>query len=926
MTNDDRGMRSDAVLPRARLQQLVLDRSDIQICTVVAPAGFGKSTFAAELTRVHRGPSVAVNLTADHAEPGSLVESVLDRLGTPPHQLAPGTRAIAVLDDVHLVAGTPAESDLRALVAATSERCLLVLVGRTAPPVDLHRHRLDGTLVEIDANDLRFRTWEVEELFHRVYRVRFPPAEVAALAAATDGWAAGLQLYRHATQRSTEASRRQQLELLRRSRLETVRSYLTANVLGTLDASLRRFALDASVLGKMTPQLCNRLLDRIDGARCLDQLVALQLFTTRADDGSYRFHDVFRSFLESQLASELTAPMLADRYQGAGLLLEEHGAIADAARAFTLAGSAADAERVLAALGRTIDRTTEDATWFDSIPHGLLADHRVRLARARLLVRAGRPADALTEYGALVSDPNSGSIRPTATMERDRLRRWTDPAELRPDPTDWTSVLRTSIARRSDGLLPGLVSDPATVPLVEGFAALVDGDPHTAVRHLDAVDHSLVDRTASMTASACAALAWWIIDGLDPSDVLARLRDDADRDRLTWATRILRALLLAFPLPQDVPIGELFERLDEEARRHGDPWTRALARLALLLGSAGGTLRPQDEPAVLAHGAEAASMLAALGADSLVTWAVLCSTASGVTATGPGAGDVRTVSGGSDRLAALVRVVADAPPGGSGAVPARDDAAGPRTLQELVGSAAMVGAPCRLRGRLLGVFELTVDAVPVNLERLRPRARSVLRLLALRGGAPVHRDVILATLWPESEPVAAGKRLHVAISAIRHELGPAGRALARTGETYTLGGGGHELTTDVAELDAAITGFDRAVRERDHQRADECARAVMALHAGELLTEEGSATWVVSERETRTRAFVAAALHLARRAEAGEDWDAVIRIAELGLRQDRYQDELWGLTISALQRSNRMAELERARSTYSAVLADLGVR
>ncbi len=85
------------------------------------------------------------------------------------------------------------------------------------------------------------------------------------------------------------------------------------------------------------------------------------------------------------------------------------------------------------------------------------------------------------------------------------------------------------------------------------------------------------------------------------------------------------------------------------------------------------------------------------------------------------------------------------------------------------------GSPGPPRGdpvevRTLGGFALEVDGRRVSLDGVKPRARSLLRLLALHAGAPVHREVIQESLWPESDATAGARSLHVALSALRRLL------------------------------------------------------------------------------------------------------------------------------------------------------------
>ena len=60
---------------------------------------------------------------------------------------------------------------------------------------------VSGELVELDSEALRFRSWEVEELFRLVYREPLSPEGAAALTRRTGGWAAGLMLFHLSTTR-----------------------------------------------------------------------------------------------------------------------------------------------------------------------------------------------------------------------------------------------------------------------------------------------------------------------------------------------------------------------------------------------------------------------------------------------------------------------------------------------------------------------------------------------------------------------------------------------------------------------------------------------------------------------------------------------------------------------------------------------------
>ena len=93
-----------------------------------------------------------------------------------------------------------------------------------------------------------------------------------------------------------------------------------------------------------------------------------------------------------------------------------------------------------------------------------------------------------------------------------------------------------------------------------------------------------------------------------------------------------------------------------------------------------------------------------------------------------------------------------------------------------------------LRVRLLGVFELsTADAV-VDMTSLRPIHRMLFATLCIDCGQWTHRDRLVESVWPGSDPTRSAHNLQVALSAIRRLLSQVGceQALLRSGDRYRL--------------------------------------------------------------------------------------------------------------------------------------------
>jgi DNA-binding SARP family transcriptional activator len=231
-----------------------------------------------------------------------------------------------------------------------------------------------------------------------------------------------------------------------------------------------------------------------------------------------------------------------------------------------------------------------------------------------------------------------------------------------------------------------------------------------------------------------------------------------------------------------------------------------------------------------------------------------------------------------------------------------------------------------LRVRTFGRFEITIDGHPAPLDAIKPRARSLLRLLAVHTGSGVHREVIGAALWPEADGQTAARSLQVAVSAIRgllaERLGAAGgRLIVREGEAYRLA-----VPPDAVD----IRRFDRAVADARSARLSGAGTtdhlgAALAAYGGELLPEEGPSDWVVELCEHYRTAAVEMAREAAEVALVSGEPRRAIDACRAGLAIDRYHDPLWRLLIEARSAAGDLSAATRDRLEYEAILSELGL-
>lgn len=472
-------------LPRARLLIALAALWERRAAMVLAPAGSGKSTLLRQFAAQAPGPVAWYQAqTADgssRALLAALEAACVQELACPGgwDTMEDAAAALAVrgspaptllaIDDVHLLAGTAAEQTLGALVSALPAEVKVVLASRRPVGFPLWHERLDQTLVELDGDDLRFRSWEIEGLFRQVYEEELRPPDLITLERCTEGWAAGLALFRLAVAGRSGAQRQ---ELLARLpvRSALTRDYLADNVLRHVEPDAVDFLIHSSVLDTLTAELCDALLDRHDSRLILHDLERRELFVQRAGGpGEYRYHEVLRLYLEGLLVDVIGEGETRRRHARAAHLLLTRGRAPAAVRALA---RAEDWPALRTVLGRHGEEVLADPTGIVDLTQ-LDDDPWMRLARARRHREAGRIEAALADYRVAESTLTGAAAR-RAGRERAAVAVWAEP--LPPPGRGWSGLLRRAVYRD-----PGVVADLPVGPdepwgaFVRALAALLAG-------------------------------------------------------------------------------------------------------------------------------------------------------------------------------------------------------------------------------------------------------------------------------------------------------------------------------------------------------------------------------------------------------------------------------------------------------------------
>jgi len=939
-------------LSRERVDALLARIWQHRVGLVVAPAGSGKSTLLAGFASSANMPVAWYRAESWDAKTTTLLthlqSAFTSALGSIPGgwdsvetaaralESWAGQRAVLIIDDLHTLEDSPAERTLERLIDYAPPSITFLIGSRALPGFNLSRLRVSGSLLEIGSEDLRFRSWEVERLFRDFYRSPLPPEELAELARRTEGWAAGLQLFHLATRGKSPQERRRILTALG-SRSRLTREYLTRNVLDQLPAELRWFLVRTCVLTRLTGPICDAFLDRSGSQQVLEELERRQIFTTATDDrGGYRYHEVLRSHLEQVLMEELGEIQARAAYRKAARLLEASGAFPDAVQAYSRGEDWEAVDRMLHHQGGELLEGPD--TWIDALPPALLRqDPWLMLGSARRHRAEGRWREAVDAYHRAERVFGSSEAGLICASERKALAGWLEPAPM--PGNDWAGLLRKAVAH--DPLAAKQLASQlpeATGKLSVGVVCLLAGQMDQARRHLNAAADSR-DATAAL---ATAARLWAGVAALLGGDLqgVFEIEEAAERAEalgLGWVARLSRAALV---LAQRPGSAREAEGLRAACDRDGDRWGSAL--IGLMTGWAAIYAGDGAVPSL----EQATDTFHHLGAGVLEAWSRALASLGLARIGAPEARDAALQAESLARYSgtpgaryfpylALAEIEPErAAEYHSLAVTVQEEcclaplAASAPAPENVIPIGIGRSVPS-LSIRCFGGFSIVIKGRPVDLTTIKPRARAVLRLLAVHAGTPVHREVLQMAFWPDADAETGARNLHVAVSSLRSWLEP---GVGRGGSSLVLREGDAYRLAIQPDAEVDLVHFSRALAAARVARLRGGVDAVILhfqqaldLYAGELLPEDGPAEWAIEPRERFRAGALEAAQGLAELLLKQGDPAAAANACATGLWVDRLHDPLWKLLIQARERAGDPGAASRARRDYARVLEELGL-
>ncbi len=363
------------MVKRPRLTGWLNKHRDRPLTLVSAPAGYGKTTLIScwletvdwptawvsldehdnELWGFLRYFLAAIRIAFPNAVPESkamLEATILPSILTIAHKLINEIDQIEepfilVLDDYHLIETSAIHELLNELLLHPPRSLHLVLGTRMDPPLSLVSLRADNQMTEIRSQDLRFNQEETKCLFQMMIGKTIDRTKLIEINDQAEGWVTGLRLAALAVHhRIGLDTTKGELSVHN----HYVTEYLVTEILTKQAVALSDCMLKTSILDRFCADLCEAVCSQggalsgnrssrsdskisdIHGQQFLEWLQASNLFVIPLDGNHewFRYHHIFRSFLQQELARKLSPDEIARLHGAAGRWYAQNGWIEEA--------------------------------------------------------------------------------------------------------------------------------------------------------------------------------------------------------------------------------------------------------------------------------------------------------------------------------------------------------------------------------------------------------------------------------------------------------------------------------------------------------------------------------------------------------------------------------------------------------------------
>lgn len=211
-----------------------------------------------------------------------------------------GSTILLILDDYHIVQQSPSiDKWMTLLIQHIPDNLHLVISSRTRPNWDLLTSmKVKNELLEIRQKDLMFTFDEVEVLLRDYYECEVDDLEIEKIFSATEGWVIAIGMI---WQQLTVNGSLSDVLVNKAQSLDDLFKFLAMEVFQKQPPMVQQFLESTCIFDELTGQLCDDVLGISGASAMLENISNRNLFLYSIGDGQYRYHALFKEFLEKQL-------------------------------------------------------------------------------------------------------------------------------------------------------------------------------------------------------------------------------------------------------------------------------------------------------------------------------------------------------------------------------------------------------------------------------------------------------------------------------------------------------------------------------------------------------------------------------------------------------------------------------------------------
>lgn len=404
--------RLPAILERPRLIESLEKNRDKRLILILGQAAQGKTTLAASCVKRSEIPSAWINLNRDDSEPVDLFYSMVHSfqhvlmdtdfssllsypsMGMGPRLEIPLYREWTnvifeqisfpiqiVFDGLdRLTVNAPSFQFLKLLIEEAPQHVHLLILSREEPPFEIQGLKVKQGAYVLTNEDLAFTQDEIKAFFQELRGMSFGPGQLKKVHQFTEGWIGGLLLLSETLNRFPEDTREKYLRESIPDRFKgAVFQYFGEEILSSLPGPTQRFLIRSSIFKIIEPGLAKDLLGMEESEEILKEHAKKNLFVqSNYEDKKgwiFRYHQLFRDFLQFKFRSEIGEEERRSLFLKAGAIYEQRGHLEESVRHYLKAKAYDRAASVIEQIGMDLlntGRGVDLAQLLEALPEDLI--------------------------------------------------------------------------------------------------------------------------------------------------------------------------------------------------------------------------------------------------------------------------------------------------------------------------------------------------------------------------------------------------------------------------------------------------------------------------------------------------------------------------------------------------------------------------